>query len=113
MTYPGSKLVLHGQPQTHSQDYLGKQYPERQREIWFSMSSEHSAGIMTGTFLAPKTEPQRFFIIVPWAAVAHSFVLKSSIRLAACSRISPSDTNNTSALGNVYRFLIVRLLRPL
>ena len=48
---------------------------------WFSVSSEHLVGIVTETFLAPETEPQRLFIIVSWAVVAYSFVLKSSTRL--------------------------------
>ena len=54
-----------------------------------------------GTLLTSETEPQRLFIIVPWAAVAHSFALKSSTRLVVCIRVSPSDANRMSVLPKV------------
>ena len=48
------------------------------------MPKYHSAG----TFLTSETKPQGLFIIVPWAAVRHSFALKSSTRLVVCIQVS-------------------------
>ena len=54
-----------------------------------------------GTFLTSETEPQRLFILVPWAAVAHSFALRSFTRLVVRIRVSPSDANRMFALTEV------------
>ena len=52
-------------------------------------------------FLTSKTKPQRLFIVVPWAAIAHFFILKSSTRLVVCIQVSLLDTNRIFALTEV------------
>ena len=52
--------------------------------------SEYS-GDCDGDMLGLRDQATKAVIIVPWAAVAHSFALKSCTRLVVCSRVSPLD----------------------
>ena len=71
-----------------------------------SVSSEYSAGIVTGTFLASETEPQRLSHR-PLGRCRTFFRLKSSTRLVVYSRVSPSDANRMSALLKVKNYASV------
>lgn len=67
---------------------------------------------MIRIFLISETELQKLFIIVPWAAIAYSFILKSSIDLVVSLWVSFSDATRMSALSKVKKsiFQVVSVL---